>query len=149
MGGIGKTSLAARLAQQVAPRFEYVYWRSLRDALPTSEWLGGAISFLSEQQVVPPPTDSERFTVLLQLLRTRHCLLVLDNFDTLFEPGQREGRYRSIFSIKRGNLPYTYYWMASWCGKKSCFLPFVVARLISPDPTPHDQTQPLNLSPGR
>ena len=29
MGGIGKTSLAARLAQDVAPSFERVYWRSL------------------------------------------------------------------------------------------------------------------------
>jgi WD40 repeat protein/DNA-binding XRE family transcriptional regulator len=94
MGGIGKTSLAARLAQEVAPHFEHVYWRSLRDALPTAEWLSGAIGFLSNQQVVPPPTDSERFMALLQLLRTRRCLLVLDNFDTLFEPGQREGRYR-------------------------------------------------------
>src|SRR5438270_8616057 len=37
MGGIGKTSLAARLAQDVAPSFERVYWRSLRDAQPVSE----------------------------------------------------------------------------------------------------------------
>jgi len=47
MGGIGKTILAARLAQDVAPNFEHVYWRSLRDALPTSEWLAGAITFMS------------------------------------------------------------------------------------------------------
>jgi len=31
---------------------------------------------------------------LLGLLRDRPCLLVLDNFETLFEPGQEEGRYR-------------------------------------------------------
>lgn len=34
-GGIGKTALAARLAQDVAPAFQRVYWRSLRDAPPT------------------------------------------------------------------------------------------------------------------
>jgi hypothetical protein len=28
-------------------------------------------------------------------LRERRCLLVLDNSETLFEPGQREGRYRT------------------------------------------------------
>jgi WD40 repeat protein len=95
MGGIGKTSLAARLAQDVAPRFERVYWRSLRDAPPPGEWLGGAIGFLSEQQVAPPAAHSERLAALLELLRTRRCLLVLDNFDTLFEPGQAEGRYRA------------------------------------------------------
>ena len=94
MGGIGKTSLAASLAQDVAPSFERVYWRSLRDAPPVSEWLAGAIGFLSDQQLVPPAAEGERLTALLQLLRDRRCLLVLDNSETLFEPGQREGRYR-------------------------------------------------------
>ncbi|MCL4299146.1 MAG: helix-turn-helix domain-containing protein [Anaerolineae bacterium] len=95
MGGIGKTSLAARLAQEVAPRFERVYWRSLRDAPLPGEWLAGAIGFLSDQQVVPPPADAERLTALLGLLRARRCLLVLDNYETLFEPGQQEERYRA------------------------------------------------------
>jgi WD40 repeat protein/DNA-binding XRE family transcriptional regulator len=95
MGGIGKTSLAARLAQDVAPSFERFYWRGLRDALPTSEWLAGAIGFLSDQQLVPPASESERLAALLRLLRARRCLLVLDNFETLFEPGQHEGRYRA------------------------------------------------------
>jgi WD40 repeat protein/transcriptional regulator with XRE-family HTH domain len=95
MGGIGKTSLAAKLVQEVAPRFERAYWRSLRAAPLPAEWLAGAIGFLSDQQVVPPLGDSERLAGLLQLLRTRRCLLVLDNFDTLFEPGRAEGIYRA------------------------------------------------------
>jgi WD40 repeat protein/DNA-binding XRE family transcriptional regulator len=95
MGGIGKTSLAAKLAQEVAPRFERVYWRSLRDATLPGEWLEGAIRFLSDQQVVPPAAESERLVALLGLLRTRRCLLVLDNLETLFEPGQAEARYRA------------------------------------------------------
>jgi WD40 repeat protein len=95
MGGIGKTSLAAWAAQKVAPSFERVYWRSLRNAPPLSEWLTGAIGFLSDQHVVPAPNESEQISALLQLLRTRRCLLVLDNSETLFEPGQAEGRYRA------------------------------------------------------
>ncbi len=95
MGGIGKTSLAARLAQTVAPSFERVYWRSLRNAPPVGEWLAGALGFLSDQQIVPAASESERITALLRLLRDRRCLLVLDNSETLFEPGQAEGRYRA------------------------------------------------------
>jgi len=38
MGGIGKSALAVRLMHQVAPHFEVVLWRSLRDA-PTCEAL--------------------------------------------------------------------------------------------------------------
>jgi predicted ATPase len=93
MGGIGKTSLAARLAQDVAPSFERVYWRSLRDAPPVSDWLAGAIGFLSDQRLVPQASESERLGALLQVLRERRCMLVLDNSEILFEPGQQEGRY--------------------------------------------------------
>ena len=75
MGGIGKTSLVARLAQNLAPEFAVVYWRSLRNAPPVTEWLAGAIGFLSDQQLVPPPSESERMTELLHLLRARRCLL--------------------------------------------------------------------------
>src|SRR4029077_16671323 len=80
--------------QDVAPSFERVYWRSLRDAPPVTDWLAGALSFHPDQQHVPPTTEAERITALLQLLRERRCLLVLDNSETLLEPGQREGRYR-------------------------------------------------------
>src|SRR5262249_14215612 len=79
MGGIGKTTLAARVARDVATSFDRVYWRSLRNAPPASDWLAGAIGFLSDQQLVPEPAESERLTTLLQLLRRTRCLLVLDN----------------------------------------------------------------------
>ena len=94
-GGIGKTSLAARLAYTIAPSFERVYWRSLRNAPPVGEWLAGAIGFLSDQQDVPPPSEAERIIALLELLRARRSLLVLDNAETVFAPGQAEGRYRA------------------------------------------------------
>src|SRR6266545_1119405 len=95
MGGIGKTSLAAQIGRELASAFEAIYWRSLRNAPPVQEWLAGAIGFLSEQQLVPPPAVSERMLAVLQLLRARRCLLVLDNVETLFELGQQEGRYRA------------------------------------------------------
>ncbi|MBV9354879.1 MAG: NACHT domain-containing protein, partial [Chloroflexi bacterium] len=95
MGGMGKTTLAARLAQSAAPSFERVYWRSLRNAPPVADWLTGAIGFLSDQQLVPPPSEPERISLLLQVLRARRCLLALDNCETLFEPGQPEGSYRA------------------------------------------------------
>jgi WD40 repeat protein/transcriptional regulator with XRE-family HTH domain len=94
MGGVGKTSLAARLAHEVAPNFEHIYWRSLRDAPPVSDWLEAAIGFLSDQQMVAPAADSERLAALLQLLRDRRSLAVLDNCETLLQPGQEQASYR-------------------------------------------------------
>ena len=34
MGGIGKSALVSLLGQQLAPQFDSVLWRSLRDAPP-------------------------------------------------------------------------------------------------------------------
>jgi WD40 repeat protein/transcriptional regulator with XRE-family HTH domain len=94
IGGIGKTSLAARIAQDVSPAFECVYWRGLRNAPTVTEWMAGAISFLSGQQQTAPDGASNQLNALLRLLREQPSLLVLDNFETLLEPGQLEGHYR-------------------------------------------------------
>jgi hypothetical protein len=44
--------------------------------------------------VVPPEGEAGRLDVLLQLLRELPGLLVLDNFETVLQPGDAEGRYR-------------------------------------------------------
>jgi WD40 repeat protein/transcriptional regulator with XRE-family HTH domain len=95
MAGIGKTSLAARLAHDIGSTFERVYWRSLRDAPLPSDWLGDTIGFLSDQQLTPPSSQAERLAALLRLLRDHRCLLVLDNFETLFQPDRQPGLYRT------------------------------------------------------
>ena len=74
MGGIGKTSVAAKLARDVAPEFTCSYWRGLRNAPLLVDWLKGAIRFLSGQQQAPPDTEAEQLTVLLQILRDGPCL---------------------------------------------------------------------------
>jgi transcriptional regulator with XRE-family HTH domain len=55
MGGIGKTALAAKLAQQLQSGFEFVIWRSLRNAPPVEEILAELIQFLSNQHPPNPP----------------------------------------------------------------------------------------------
>src|SRR5258708_5777619 len=60
--------------------------------------MAGAIGFLSAHQLVPPDGEAARLAVLLELLRDLPSLLVLDSFETVLEPGQREGRYRDGFA---------------------------------------------------
>jgi WD40 repeat protein/transcriptional regulator with XRE-family HTH domain len=98
MGGIGKTVLAAQLAQDVAPGFHRVYWRSLRNALPFSDWSAGAIRFLSDEQIVVPEDEAARLTLLVQLLREQRILLVLDNVDTLLRPNDPDGSFREGYA---------------------------------------------------
>jgi WD40 repeat protein/DNA-binding XRE family transcriptional regulator len=98
MGGIGKTALAARLAQVTARQFEAVFWRSLRNAPPCAEWLAEAILFLSDQRCLPSGGEAARRRQLLDLLRERRCLLVLDNLETILEPGATDLRYRDEYA---------------------------------------------------
>jgi hypothetical protein len=98
MGRIGKTMLTARVADDLAPEFEKLYWRSLRDGLPANEWLAGAIGFVSDRHMILASRGAARMGMLLDLLRGKRCLLVLDNLETVLEPGQSMGRYRDGFS---------------------------------------------------
>jgi len=44
MGGIGKTALSVKLAEKISGEFEYVIWRSLRDAPLLKDLLTDIIS---------------------------------------------------------------------------------------------------------
>jgi WD40 repeat protein len=71
-----------------------VYWRGVRSGPPPTEWLGAAVSFLSDQRVLAPDGEAARLEILLELVRSRRCLLVLDNLEVLLEAGVSQGRYR-------------------------------------------------------
>lgn len=87
MGGIGKTALAVKVARQVAPEFDYIIWRSLRNALPLPELLRDLIWFLSDCQ-----GEQNDIKSLIDCLRKVRCLIVLDNLETLLE-AQCVGKY--------------------------------------------------------
>jgi WD40 repeat protein len=95
MGGIGKTSLAARLARETAHTFKSTFWRSVRNAPTFAEWSAGAVAFLSGQQRTPPDSTAARLDALLDLLQAAPTLLVLDNLEVLLEPGRGEGEFRA------------------------------------------------------
>src|SRR6266567_1109093 len=94
LGGIGKSMLASYLGNRLAPHFEAVLWRSVRDAPACSELVADCIIFFSETPPAAFPGSLEqRITQLLSRLQARRCLLVLDNLETLLESGDREGNY--------------------------------------------------------
>jgi transcriptional regulator with XRE-family HTH domain len=95
LGGIGKTALATHIAQAVAPHVDGLCWRSLRNAPPPEEWLAAAIGALAPLPPAVPAGLPARLGLLLEVLRERRCLLVLDNLETVLEPGAAVGRYRA------------------------------------------------------
>src|SRR5262249_26791547 len=95
LGGMGKTALATRLAQDLAPHFDALCWRSLRNAPPPEEWLGAAIAALAPGPPVLPAGLPARLGLPLGRLRARRGLGVLDNLETVLEAGESAPRYRA------------------------------------------------------
>jgi len=86
LGGMGKTSLSLKLAQQLQSEFDLVIWRSLRNAPPILDILSQLLQFLSNQQEIDyPETVEEKVSRLLHYLRSHRCLLILDNFETVLQ----------------------------------------------------------------
>jgi WD40 repeat protein/transcriptional regulator with XRE-family HTH domain len=96
MGGIGKSMLASFLGSRLAPHFDAVLWRSVRDAPPCEELVADCITFFSETPPAAFPASLEqRINQLVARLQASRYLLVLDNLETLLESGDPEGRYMS------------------------------------------------------
>ncbi|MEO0348883.1 MAG: NB-ARC domain-containing protein [Cyanobacteria bacterium P01_A01_bin.15] len=93
IGGVGKTALSVKLAKQVQSQFDYVAWRTLRQAPPLSEVLSELILFFSDQQDTQvPDTAAKQIEQLLGYLRQKRCLLVLDNYESILQTGDRTYR---------------------------------------------------------
>jgi len=95
MGGIGKTALSVKLAQQIQQQFEYVIWRSLRNAPPVTDLLAELLRFLCQkEEIVLSETVDGRVSQLIKYLRSARCLLILDNAEAILRQGDRTGSYR-------------------------------------------------------
>lgn len=86
MGGIGKTTLVAKLIEQCQDRFDFLIWQSLRNVPPIVEVLVNSIQYLSHQQItIPSLSIGSLISQLIELLRSSRCLLIFDNFDTVLD----------------------------------------------------------------
>jgi WD40 repeat protein/transcriptional regulator with XRE-family HTH domain len=98
IGGIGKTSLAAQFVKTVNRQFDVAFWHSLRDMPPLEDVLNDCLQFLSERKGMSLPAEKENWLPLLfeelsHCLSEQRCLLVLDNFESVLQSGQRAGKY--------------------------------------------------------
>lgn len=104
MGGIGKTTLSIKLAEQVQHNFKYLIWRSLNQAPRLLELLASLLQVLAQEQdseFTLSPTIAGRTTQLIEFFRKSRCLLVLDNVDTLLQSYSFAGTFRPEYAEYR------------------------------------------------
>lgn len=140
MGGIGKTALSVKLAQQMAEGgeggeantsrsplsspssltppsspspFQFIIWRTLRNAPPLELLLTDLIQVLScQRESLPSLPIPALLSRLLHYLRQHRCLLILDNGETLLQGGQFTGAYRQGYEAygellrQAGEIPH-------------------------------------------
>jgi WD40 repeat protein/transcriptional regulator with XRE-family HTH domain len=101
IGGIGKTALSIKLAEQIQGEFDYLIWRSLRNAPPIQDLVANLLQFLSGQQEthLQETNFEKQLSRLMGHLRASRCLLILDNAEFILQSGdrQRTGFYRAEY----------------------------------------------------
>lgn len=93
MGGFGKTTLAVTVAEQARKNFAVLFWRSLHNAPPFRVFIAQFLQCTLQANVVVPDTVGEQIQLVMSYLRQHRCLLILDNMESIIQPGQRTGYY--------------------------------------------------------
>ncbi|MBE9189041.1 NACHT domain-containing protein [Gloeocapsopsis crepidinum LEGE 06123] len=93
MGGIGKTALSVKIAEQVQGHFQYVIWRSLCFAPRIEDILEQLLQFFATESISPAKDTHAQISQLLQYLRAFRCLIVLDGLEDLLDTGDRSFKY--------------------------------------------------------
>ncbi|MCY7381763.1 MAG: AAA family ATPase [Microcoleus sp. CAN_BIN18] len=90
IGGIGKTSLSVKLAQQIQSQFEFVIWRSLQQAPTLDVILSDILPILTGSSA----TTNNSIHALMEQLRQKRCVLIFDNLESILQGGNRSGQYQ-------------------------------------------------------
>ncbi|WP_369797067.1 NB-ARC domain-containing protein [Kamptonema formosum] len=95
ISGIGKTTLAVKLVQQIKDEFEYVIWCSLETSPTLAEFQERLHHFFSPSERPDTPKSKSGLLPLLQHLQNYRCLVVLDDDQHLFSTGELAGKYKA------------------------------------------------------
>jgi SpoVK/Ycf46/Vps4 family AAA+-type ATPase len=104
MGGIGKTALSVKLAQEVQGEFEFVIWRSLQSSPSLPHLLNQLIKFLSSSDIQIASTIEESISQLIDCMREKRCLVVLDAADSILSAGENESDENATDWVIKSNI---------------------------------------------
>lgn len=113
ISGIGKTTLAIKLIQDIKYEFEYVLWCSLETYSTFSQFQSHLIEFLSQSE----NQDLSKPLSLIKYLQKYRCLVVLDNLQNLFISQELAGKYKPKYEEYR-----SFFKRIETLSHQSCFL---------------------------
>lgn len=117
ISGIGKTTLAVQLVQQIKDEFEYVIWCSLESSPTLREFQDKLIEFFSQSEKLDSPATNQKLLPLIKYLQKHRCLIVLDDLHNLFSSGELAGKYKPGYEEYR-----SFFKQIEKLSHPSCFL---------------------------
>jgi len=108
-GGIGKTALSVQLIEKIKDNFDYVIWRSLRDAPDFMKIVTGLIDIFSGKytthlkvenestQLEVETVENDMISTLMGYFRERRCLIIFDNLETILKVNEFVGHYEDKY----------------------------------------------------
>lgn len=100
MGGLGKTTITVKLMELLnvpEHHFDFIIWRSLREAPKLEKILVDCIKFFSGQKEIKIKGNISDVSHMIQYMRNSRCLIVLDNFESILENQGKVGLYRKEY----------------------------------------------------
>jgi len=101
ISGIGKTSLAVQLVQQIKDEFEYAVWYTLDEFPSIDKFQSNLIQLFSQSEKLNSPATNQKRLLLIKYLQKYRCLIVLDDVHNLFCSGEFAGKYKPQYEEYR------------------------------------------------
>ena len=101
ISGIGKTSLAVQIVQQIKNQFDYIIWRTIDVSHTLDEFQQELIQLFSESEKLDSPTTKPKPLSLIKYLQKHRCLIILDDVHNLFSSGELAGKYKPEYEEYR------------------------------------------------
>jgi WD40 repeat protein len=92
--GVGKTTLATKVLAQLSPKIETRGYLSLTADVHDDDFFAALVRWLKSGQYDDGTPLQDPLNWVLQQFESRRCVLVVDQLEALFQPGQPVGTFR-------------------------------------------------------
>ncbi|MEG4444959.1 NB-ARC domain-containing protein [Microcoleus sp. AT9_B5] len=101
ISGIGKTSLAVQVVQQIKHEFEYAVWYTLDESPTIEKFQSNLTQLFSQSEKQDSSPTNQKPLPLIKYLQNHRCLVVLDDVHNLFCSGEFAGKYKPDYEEYR------------------------------------------------
>ena len=91
LSGIGKTTLVKRFVDFNLDKFEVIIWKSLKYPKSLNLLIDDLLQVCKQQ---PEKNLDDKIKQLFNILSTQKCLIILDDIQNIFTPGELAGKYQ-------------------------------------------------------